>query len=286
MIPARVSGYDDQSMTAQHVLYERDGPIGRVTLNRPDTMNTLSEEVMEDLFLQLRTANADNGTRVLVVAGAGRHFCAGGDLNWEGSLDEESSTRLLRLTGHLSFELRNGPKPTIGAIRGYCLGGGNELNLHLDLAIAGESARFSQPETKWGVLPFWHTPQLLPLVVGERRAREILMMGRMYDAQQAYEIGLCNLVVPDDELDAEVTSWAQELCERSPASLRLVKLALNGAGDALRGAANHEAALVSTTAGSARYHAEVRRFFDTDPADRRPIPAWPERVRRSPKEQP
>ena len=130
------------------VLYRRDGLIGRVTLNRPETMNALSEEVMEELFDRLREANADPETRVVVISGTGRHFCAGGDLNWEGELDEASSTRLLRLTGHLSYELRNGPKPTIGAIRGYCLGGGNELNLHLDLVIVSDTARFSQPETR------------------------------------------------------------------------------------------------------------------------------------------
>jgi enoyl-CoA hydratase/carnithine racemase len=261
-------------------LYERDGIVGRVTLNAPDRMNGLSDVLMEELFQALRRANADEETRVVVVTGAGEHFCAGGDLNWEGELDEESAARLLRLSGHLSYELRNGPKPTIGAIRGYCLGGGNELNLHLDMAIASETAQFSQPETRWGLLPFWHTPQLLPLVVGERRAREMLMLGRMYDAEQAYEMGLVNVVVPDDELEDEVDRWVEELAGRSATALRLVKVALNGAGDALRVAANHEALLVTTTAGSSRYRQEVNDFFER-PGNRRPIPAWPQRVRRS-----
>jgi len=263
------------------VLYERDGVIGRVTLNRPDIMNAISEDLMEDLFNSLRRANSDPDTRVLIITGTGKHFCAGGDLNWEGALDAASAARLLRLTGHLSYELRNGPKPIIGAIRGYCLGGGNELNLHLDLAIASETAQFSQPETRWGVLPVWNTPQLLPLMVGERRAREMLLMGRIYDAEQAYEMGLCNLVVPDGELEAEADRWAAELAERSPTSLRLVKVALNSAADALRGAANHEALLVSTTAGSEQYRAEVHEFFDLTPDKRRPRPAWPHRVTRS-----
>ena len=113
-------------MSESSVLYERDSLIGRVTFNRPDTMNALSEDVMEELFQCLREANNDAETRVIVITGKGKHFCAGGDLNWEGELDEASSARLLRLSGHLSYELRNGPKPTIGAIRGYCLGGGNE----------------------------------------------------------------------------------------------------------------------------------------------------------------
>src|ERR1700730_5704827 len=98
-------------------------------------MNAVSYDLFVQLFDAIREANADTNTRVVVVGGEGKHFCAGGDLNWEGELDEASSTKLLRLTGHLSYELRNGPKPTIGAIRGYCLGGGNELQLHLDATI-------------------------------------------------------------------------------------------------------------------------------------------------------
>ena len=268
-------------MSEENVLYERDGVIGRLTLNRPDTMNALSEDLMEELFHKLRKANSDENTKVVVVGGAGKHFCAGGDLNWEGGLDEISSARLLRLTGHLSYELRNGPKPVVGAIRGYCLGGGNELNMHLDMAIASESAQFSQPETRWGVLPFWNTPQLMTFMIGERRAREVLMMGRMYDAEQAYEMGLCNVVVPDAELEEEASRWAAELAQRSSSSLRLVKIALNGAADALRNVANHEALIVSTTAGSDRYKREVHEFFDLEGDSRRPIPAWPERVRRT-----
>jgi enoyl-CoA hydratase/carnithine racemase len=266
-------------MPDSNVLYERDDTIGRLTLNRPDTLNALSEEVMEELLQKLRDANADANTRVIVITGAGKHFSAGGDLNWEGTLTEETSTRLVRLTGHLTYELRNGPKPTIAAIRGYCLGGGHELGLHLDFAIASETAKFGQPETRWGVLPFWNTPQLLPLMVGERRAREILLMGRMYDARQAYEMGLCNLVVPDTELEDEVDRWAQELANRSSSSLRLTKIALNSATDALRGAANHQAMIATTTAGTARYQGQVHEFFDLKPEERRPLPAWADRIR-------
>jgi enoyl-CoA hydratase/carnithine racemase len=271
-----VKGHD----VSDAVRYERDGEVGTILLNSPEQMNTLSEERMSLLFDVLREANADPSTRVLIVTGVGPHFCAGGDINWEGELDEHSSMRLMRLSGHLSYELRNGPKPTIGAIRGYCLGGGNELNMHLDVTIASETAQFSQPETKWGLLPFWYTPQLLTLVAGERRAREVLLFGRMYSAEQALEIGLCNAVVPDDELESEARAWAEELLQRSPTALRLTKLALNSAADALRGAANHEAGLVTLTVSNERYHEEVQRFFGTKGATRRPRPQGP-RVRRS-----
>jgi naphthoate synthase/2-ketocyclohexanecarboxyl-CoA hydrolase len=211
-----------------------------------------------------------------VFGAEGKHFCSGGDINWEGELDESSSANLLRLTGHLSYELRNSPKPTICTVRGYCLGGGNELQLHLDVTIASHTAQFSQPETRWGLLPFWYTPQLLPLMIGERRAREVLLFGRMYDADQALELGLINAVVPDNELEEEADKWAQELLRRSPTALRLARIALNGPSDQLRGIANHEAAIVTTTVGNPRYHEEVNDFWDSR-GSRKPLPAPPRR---------
>lgn len=255
------------------------GAVARLVLDRPDTMNALTEELMTEFFDLLRQANADRAVRVLVVTGAGNNFSAGGDLKWEQDFDEESATNMVRLFGHVSYELRNGPKPVIAAVRGYCLGGGHELSLHADVVIASETALFGQPETKWGLLPFWYTPQLLPLVVGERRAREMLLFGRTYDADQALDMGLCNLVVPDDQLEAHVEGWATELLERSSVAMRLVKLALNSASEAMRGAANHDAALVTVTSGSARYRDEVGRFFEQSPASRRPKRAGARRVR-------
>jgi enoyl-CoA hydratase/carnithine racemase len=256
------------------VRYRRDRAIGRVTLTSPETMNAFDEGLMSALFDALREANGDAETRTILVEAEGPHFSAGGDLNWEKEFVETSAARLMRLTGHLSHELRNAAKPTIGAIRGYCLGGGNELNCHLDLAIASYTARFGQPETRWGLLPFWYTPQLLPLIVGERQAREMLLLGRMYDADQALEMGLCNAVVPDAELEAEAEAWAGEMAERSPLALRLTRIALNSAADMMRGAANHEAALVSTVVGSEHYREAVEAFFTT-PGSRRPRAAGP-----------
>lgn len=239
-------------------------------------MNSFDEGLMSALFDALREANGDAETRTIVIEAEGPHFSAGGDLNWEKGFDETAAARLMRLTGHLSHELRNAAKPTLGAIRGYCLGGGNELNCHLDMAIASDTARFGQPETRWGLLPFWYTPQLLPLIVGERRAREMLLLGRMYDADQALEMGLCNTVVPDAELESEVEGWAAEIAERSPLALRLTRLALNSAADLMRGSANHEAALVSTVVGSERYREGVEAFFTTT-GSRRPRTAAPRR---------
>lgn len=259
------------------VTYDVRGEMGWITFRRPDTMNALDETMMEELFDVLREANADPITRVLVITGDGPHFTAGGNVEWEAEFSAESAPTIMRLASHISFELRSSPKPILGAIRGYCVGGGNEINLHLDATIASETAKFAQTETRWGILPFWFTPQLLPLVVGERRAREILLFGRMYDADQALEIGLCNAVVPDNQLEDEVTRWAEELLLRSSTALRLVKVALNGISDQLRGLANHEAAIVTVASGSERYREELMSFFHTD-GPRRPLAARPRRI--------
>jgi len=254
------------------VSYASDGAIGRVTFRRPESMNSLNDAVMADLFDALRAANDDRGTRVLVLAGEGEHFCVGGDPAWEAEFDPDSVPAAMRLAAYVSAELRSSPKPVLGAIRGYCVGGGNELNLHLDATVASETARFAQPETRWGILPFWNTPQLLPSIVGERIAKEMLLFGRMYDAEQALEIGLVNAVVPDDRLEAEVDAWAAELLDRSPTALAMVKVALNGAASPTGAPFDHQAAMVSLAAGTERYREELLGFYSAR-GERRPRPA-------------
>jgi enoyl-CoA hydratase/carnithine racemase len=257
----------------RHVRYRAEEAVGWVTLDRPKAMNALNEEVLADLFDVVRAVNDDPSVRVLVITGAGPHFCAGGDLSWEQELDETAAARLMRLNSHLSFELRHAPQPVLGAVRGWCLGGGNELQLHFDFTIASDTARFGWPETRWGLLPFFYTPQLLPLIVGERMAREMLLLGRSYTPGQALDVGLVNAVVPDAELEDEARRWAAELVNRSASALRLVKLALNGVGDMMRVAANHEAGIVSKAVIAPGYHDEVSGFFATDRQARRPVPA-------------
>lgn len=262
---------------SEAVTYHADGRIGRVTFRRPESMNSLDDEVITALFDCLRAANDDSSTRVLVLSGEGEHFCAGGDPRWEAEFDPADVPAKMRLASYVGAELRSSPKPVLGAIRGYCVGGGNELNLHLDATVASETARFAQPETRWGILPFWNTPQLLPLIVGERHAREMLLFGRMYDAEQALEIGLVNAVVPDDRLEAEVDDWANELLERSPTALALVKVALNGAASPTGAPFDHQAAMVGMAAGSERYRDELMSFYSTT-GSRRPRSAPPRRT--------
>jgi naphthoate synthase/2-ketocyclohexanecarboxyl-CoA hydrolase len=145
----------------------------------------------------------------------------------------------------LASAMRNNGKPILCRVRGYCIGGGNELNMISDLTISGESGRFGQAGPKIGNAPLWWGCQLIPAVVGEKKAREVLFLTRQYTAREALEMGLVNAVVPDDELDAEVDRWCTEILRRSPQGLRLAKIALNAQTDQLYSAVQHGLELVA-----------------------------------------
>ena len=152
---------------------------------------------------------------MIVFTGAGeRAFCVGGDVR-EPTRTAAEKRGLHHLHDRLGLAIRNNGKPIIVKVRGYCIGGGNELNVLCDLTISGASGRFGQAGPKIGSAPLWWGCQLLPAVVGEKKAREILYLTRQYSAEEALAMGLVNAVVPDEELDAEVDRW----CERDPAPL-------------------------------------------------------------------
>jgi naphthoate synthase/2-ketocyclohexanecarboxyl-CoA hydrolase len=141
--------------------------------------------------------------------------------------------------------IRNNGKPIICKVRGYCIGGGNELNVMCDLTLTGASGKFGQAGPKIGSAPLWWGCQLMPAIVGEKKARELLFLTRQYTAEEALQMGLVNKVVPDDELDAEVDSWCTQILQRSPQGLRLAKLAMNAATDLLHGSVQHGLELVA-----------------------------------------
>ena len=129
--------------------------------------------------------------------------------------------------------MRNCGKPVIAAVQGYCLGAGNELNLFCDITVAAENALFGQVGPKVGSAPIWGATQILPRVVGEKRAREMIFRSRRYTAREACEMGLVNEVVPLDSFEGALREWCRDLLDRSPQALRLAKLSLNYAVDAM-----------------------------------------------------
>jgi enoyl-CoA hydratase len=216
------------------VLYERRGPTAWITLNRPEKLNALNDAVVRGLEDAVARATADDEVRVVVLAGAGRAFSAGYDLSAEAdetSLDTASKWReLLRKDVEMTMRIWSLPKPTIAAVRGWCLAGGMEVAMACDLLICTEDARFGEPEIRYGSGP---VTLLMPFILGERRTRELLLTGDTIDAPTALQWGLVNRVVAADELDAEVDRFAARIAPTPLEVLRLTKLALNRATRAM-----------------------------------------------------
>ncbi|HZQ28192.1 MAG TPA: enoyl-CoA hydratase-related protein [Acidimicrobiales bacterium] len=216
----------------EEILYEINGGVARVTINRAHRMNAFTLEGAERLVTCIQQAGADPEVGVIVLTGAGeRAFCTGGDVgdfeSFTIDVDRAMNTTLLRL----SHELRTCGKPVIARVNGYCIGAGNELNMLCDLTIAAEHARFGQTGPKMGSVPNWWVTQLLPRSVGEKRAREIVYLCLQYSAEEARDMGWVNRVVPKEELDAAVAEWCERLLTMSPTALRLAKMAINQGSD-------------------------------------------------------
>lgn len=232
-------------MELEDVLYDVAGGRATITINRPDRLNAFRIKTIEELCLSFEAAADDESVGVVVFTGAGeRAFCVGGDVR-DPTRSAAEKRRLHHLHDRLAVAIRNNGKPIVVKVRGYCIGGGNELNVLCDLTISGESGRFGQAGPKIGSAPLWWGCQLMPGIVGEKKAREILYLTRQYTADEALAMGLVNAVVPDDQLDDEVDRWCDEILRRSPQGLRLAKIALNAATDQLYGAVQHGLELVA-----------------------------------------
>ena len=223
----------------EDVLYEVGEGRATITINRPERLNAFRGRTLIELCDAFERSADDESVGVIVFAGAGeRAFCVGGDVR------EPTRTMKEKRLGHilgprLAAAMRNNGKPIICRIRGYCIGGGNELNIVSDLSISDTTGVFGQAGPKIGSAPLWWGCQLMPAIVGEKKAREILFLTRQYSADEALAMGLVNAVVAPEELDAEVDRWCTQILRRSPQGLRLAKIALNAATDALYSSTNH-----------------------------------------------
>jgi dihydroxynaphthoic acid synthetase len=214
------------------ILYAAEGGIATITINRPEVRNAVRPRTYEELTHAMHRASDDPEIGVVVLTGAGdKAFCAGGDVRDQQTRVPEVGRVHMRRIFALSAVMRMCDKPIIAKVRGFCVGGGNEINLFCDIAIASEDAKFGQVGPRVGSVPIWGACQLLARYVGERKAREILYTCRLYSAQEALAMGLINEVWPAPELDAAVDRMCQEILDKSPQSLRIAKVALNAGSD-------------------------------------------------------
>lgn len=213
------------------VLVERRGPVHWVTLNRPERRNSYDAAMGERLIAAVREG-AD--AAAIVITGADGAFCAGGYLKNLATATEGEIRAMFDASFRLFDEIRRSPRPVIAAVNGAAFGGGNELVVACDFAIAVASARFGQTGPRVGSAPVLGGTNMLAISVGEKRAKEISMLCRRYTAQEALELGWLNEVVPDGELEAAVARWAGELLALSPRYLEIAKISSNVWWNALR----------------------------------------------------
>lgn len=234
-----------------------------LTINRPEIHNALDAPTYDALIKAVRAAAEEDSVVAIVFTGAGeRAFSAGGDINEQARRDTREGRRHVTRLLQLAHLVRTCGKTTIAAVNGYAFGAGNELHLLCDLTIAAENAVFGENGTRVGTAPVWGATQLLPRVVGEKRAREIVLLGRSLTAQEACELGLVNKVVPPEALVAEVDDWCRTLGGKSPQALRIAKTSLNFESDMLQSSLTHGLELMSLVYGNEEFREGVTAFLE------------------------
>jgi len=208
------------------VLLEKADRVAILTINRPDKMNALSEQVRSELMAALAEIEKDDGLGVVVITGAGdKAFIAGADIGeFEGRspFDQRWAMRSPRVFDVMATY----PKPVIAMINGYCLGGGCELSMSCDIRTASDQASFGQPEINLGLIPGGGGTQRMPRIVGMGQAMRLILSGDRIKAAEAQQIGLVDLVFPHEELRAKTLELAGRIASKSPLTLRVAKEAM------------------------------------------------------------
>jgi dihydroxynaphthoic acid synthetase len=226
--------------TFEDIRYEIEGPVAVITIDRPERYNAFRGRTVEELIKAFRSAWADRAVQVIILTGEGQKaFCTGGDVKQRAETGDYGPTESgMFEIGNLHKLIRDVPKPVIAAVNGVAVGGGHVLHVLCDLSIASETARFGQAGPRVGSFDAGFGSAYLARVVGEKRAREIWYLCRLYDAATAERWGLVNAVVPADELLDEAKRWAHEIAEKSPTAIRFLKQSFNADTDHQAGLSN------------------------------------------------
>ena len=224
------------------ILYHKTGGIAKITINRPAKRNAFRPETVAQMFDAFTDAREDPKIGVVLLTGAGPHtdgkyaFCAGGDQSVRGHAGYIGDDGIPRLNVlDLQKLIRSMPKVIIALVAGYAIGGGHVLHVVCDLTIAADNAIFGQVGPKMGSFDAGFGSSYLARVVGQKKAREIWFLCRQYDAKQALAMGLVNAVVPVASLETEGVKWANEVMEKSPLAIRLLKSGFNAELDGQAG---------------------------------------------------
>lgn len=250
------------------VLVERDEArkIALLRFNRPKQLNAMNGEVMDQLCAELEALDRDDAIRAMVVTGNERAFAAGADI---GEMANASPIDMLRGNRIVQWDrVRRISKPVIAAVAGWCLGGGCELAMALDLIIAAESAKFGQPEINLGVIPGAGGTQRLTRAIGKSTAMEMILTGEPIDAREAHRLGLVARVVPNELLVEDALALAATMATKSPVAVRVAKEAVNAAYEmSLTDALAHERRLFYLLFASDDQKEGMAAFLEKRPPD-------------------
>ena len=224
------------------IFYEKSNGIAKITINRPEVRNAFRPETVLEMYDAFNDAREDSKIGVILLTGKGPSkdgkyaFCSGGDQKIRGDKGYVGKDGVPRLNIlDVQKQIRSIPKPVIALVAGYAIGGGHVLHIICDLTIAAENAIFGQTGPKVGSFDGGFGASYLARLVGQKKAREIWYLCRQYNANEAYEMGLVNKIVPVDKLEEEGVKWAKEILEKSPLSIRLLKSSFNAELDGQAG---------------------------------------------------
>lgn len=249
-------------MSNSDISYEERNFASVLVIDRPHVHNAIARSTLHALLENLRRADAAR-TAAIVITGAGeRAFSAGGDIEELAGLTPLEGRGYLQRFREVIDAIRHARKPVIARVDGFCLGGGNEIALACDLVVASARSIFGQAGLAIGAVPILAATQLLPRTVGEKKAREAVLLGEQYPAEAALAMGWINRVVPAADLNAQVEAWCAKIARLSPQALRIAKVSLNAGSALQQGAIDHGIELLAQAFGTEELQEGVRAFLE------------------------
>jgi len=251
-------------MSSESVIVQKKDKIATLTLNRPKVMNAMSREMIEGLWDGVRDLAADESVNVVILKGAGDHFCSGADINLFGeSIPSDEWVVAMKGVGKIVRTLREMPQPVIAMLKGVAVGGGANLALAADFVVAAENTRFCEIFINIGAILDYGGHYFLPRLVGLAKARELAMLGDEIDGNTAASIGLIYKSVPENQLETEVENLANTLVLKPQLALRLIKEGLENSFDmSLKQVLDWEAAHQSIALQTPEHKEIVKMFLE------------------------
>jgi len=214
-------------MNFNNILIEKKEGIAKITINRPNVLNALNVETINEITKCIKELEKDKKIKVVILTGKGKAFIAGADISQMKNMTPVESKKFAEIGHNMLFTIENSPLPFIAAVNGYALGGGCETLMACDISIASKNAIFGQPEINLGIHPGFGGTQRLPRLVGKMIAKELLLTGKNINAEEAMRIGLINDVVEDDKLMEKAYKIAESISNKSQIQTEFIKSLVN-----------------------------------------------------------